>query len=91
MYLRVNLLGTGPRLIKKNHLPGRSLTKAEKHCSTCFRRFFRPSPGAQKTVHTASGICQACLLLPQLELTHASGSSKQAWHIPDAVCTVLNS
>jgi hypothetical protein len=23
------------------------------------------------------------------ELTHASGSSKQAWHIPDAVCTVL--
>jgi hypothetical protein len=30
---------------------------------TCFRRFFRPSSGAQ-TVHTASGICQACLLLP---------------------------
>jgi len=23
------------------------------------------------------------------ELTHASGSSKQTWHIPDAVCTVL--
>jgi len=23
-------------------------------------------------------------------LTHASGSSKQAWHIPDAVCTVLD-
>jgi len=21
--------------------------------------------------------------------THASGSSKQAWHIPDAVCTVF--
>jgi len=32
-------------------------------CSTCFRRFFRPSSGAQ-TAHTASGICQACLLLP---------------------------
>jgi hypothetical protein len=30
-----------------------------------------------KTVHTASGICQA------------SSSSKQAWHIPDAVCTVF--
>jgi hypothetical protein len=27
--------------------------------------------------HTASGICQA------------SGSSKQAWHIPDAICTVF--
>jgi hypothetical protein len=37
-----------------------------------------------KTVHTASGICQACLLLPlewviwQCQLTHANGSSKQA-------------
>jgi len=29
-YLRVNLLGPGPRLIKKN-LPGRGLTKVEKH------------------------------------------------------------
>jgi len=25
----------------------------------------------------------------EMELTHASGSSKQAWHIPDAVCTVF--
>jgi hypothetical protein len=24
-----------------------------------------------------------------LEPTHASGSSKKAWHIPDAVCTVF--
>jgi len=30
-YLRVNLLGPGPRLIKKN-LPDRGLTKVEKHC-----------------------------------------------------------
>jgi len=29
-YLRVNLLGQGPRLIK-NNLPGRGLTKVEKH------------------------------------------------------------
>ena len=34
-YLRVNLLGPGPRLIKKN-LTGRGLTKVEKHCSACF-------------------------------------------------------
>jgi len=47
-------------------------------CCTCFRRFFRPSSGAQ-TVHTAWRQCQ---------LTHDSGGSKQAWHIPDAVCTV---
>ena len=25
----------------------------------------------------------------ELELTHASGSSKQTWHIPDAVCTIF--
>jgi len=30
-YLRVNLLGPGPRLTK-NNLPGRGLTKVEKHC-----------------------------------------------------------
>jgi len=29
-YLRVNLLGSGPRLIKKN-LPGRGLKNVEKH------------------------------------------------------------
>jgi hypothetical protein len=31
-YFRVKLLGPGPRLIK-NNLPGRGLTKVEKHCS----------------------------------------------------------
>jgi len=30
-YLGVNLLGPGHRLIKKNNLPGRGLTKVEKH------------------------------------------------------------
>ena len=32
-YLRVNLLGLGPRLTKKKSLPGRGLTNVEKHCS----------------------------------------------------------
>ena len=32
-YLRVNLLGPGPHLVKKN-LPGHGLTKVEKHCFT---------------------------------------------------------
>jgi len=37
-YLPVNLLGPGPRLIKKN-LPGRGLTKVEKHCcSPCMEQ-----------------------------------------------------
>ena len=34
-YLRVNLLGPGPRLMK-NNLPGRGLTKVEKHCYRVF-------------------------------------------------------
>ena len=29
-----------------------------------------------------------CCQCSTCQLTHASGSSKQAWHIPDAVCTV---
>jgi hypothetical protein len=33
MYLRVNLLGPGPRLIKKKNLPDRGLTVVEKHCA----------------------------------------------------------
>jgi len=39
-YLRVILLGPGPRLIKKN-LPGRGLTKVEEHCTkpTILRHF----------------------------------------------------
>jgi len=30
-YLRVNLLGPGLRLVKKKNVPGRGLTKVEKH------------------------------------------------------------
>jgi len=30
-YLRVHFLGPGPRFIKKKNLPGRGLTKVEKH------------------------------------------------------------
>jgi len=36
-YLRVNLLGPGPRLIKKNLL-GRGLTKVEKHRCRQFQK-----------------------------------------------------
>jgi hypothetical protein len=48
--------------------------------STGFRRFLRPSPGAQ-TVHTASGICQTMLLpaaimeLNSIPTMTAAGSS----------------
>jgi hypothetical protein len=48
-------------------------------CSTCFRRFLRPSSGAQNCTQQ------------KVYVKLASGSSKQAWHIPDAVCRVLGS
>ena len=50
-------------------------------CSTCFELFLRPSSGAQE-LYTQHLVCA------RLAAT-ASGSSKQAWHIPNAVCTVL--
>jgi hypothetical protein len=63
------------------------------HCSTCFRRFLRPSSGAQKlythSIRYMSSLFAATASVGELELTHASGSIKQAWHIPDAVFTVF--
>jgi len=38
-YLRVNLLGPGPRLIKKKNLPGRGLTKVEIHWHSRYGSF----------------------------------------------------
>jgi len=58
-----------------------------------FRSAFSPIIRSSKTVHIASGICPACLLLQlawvSWKLTNASGSSKQAGHMPGAVCTVF--
>jgi hypothetical protein len=48
-------------------------------CSTCFRRFLRPSSGA-RTVHTASGICPAFLLLPLAWMS---------WHCVQCQLTVV--
>jgi len=46
--------------------------------STCFRRFFRPSSGAQNCTYSVRP-----LLLPAASVT--------VWQIPDAVCAVLSS
>jgi hypothetical protein len=53
-------------------------------CSTCFRLFLRPLSGAKNFIHSI-------WYMSSLLVTAASGSSKQAWHIPDAVYTVLSS
>jgi hypothetical protein len=49
--------------------------------STCFRRFLRPSSGAQ-TVHTASGICQTLLL-------HTASGICQILLLPAAIMVVM--
>ena len=36
-----------------------------------------------------SSLPAATARVGEFQLTHANGSSKQAWHIPDAVCTVF--
>jgi len=48
-----------------------------------FQAVSPPIIRSSKTVHAASDICQACLLaasasMGEFQLTHASGSSKQA-------------
>ena len=52
-YLRVNLVGPGPRLIKKN-LPGRGLTEIKKHWPKAAKCMMRPasntSPHCRYTV-----------------------------------------
>jgi hypothetical protein len=50
--------------------------------STCFGRFFRPSSGAQE-LYTQQ------VVRARLAGATASGGSKQDWHVPHAVCTVL--
>jgi len=58
-----------------------------------FQAFLRPSSGAQELKNCAHGIEYVPSLLAATasmgEFTHTSRSSKHAWHIPDAVCTVF--
>jgi len=63
-------------------------------CSICVRWFLRPSSGTQNSTHSiwyTSSLLAATASVGELELTHASGSSKQVWYITDAVCKVLSS
>jgi len=47
-------------------------------CSTCFRRYLRPSSGAQNYTHSIQ-------YMSSLLAATASSSSKQAWHILDVL------
>jgi len=48
-----------------------------------FRTVFLPIIRSSRTLNAASGMFQAYLMLP------LAVKNKKAWHIPDAVCTVL--
>jgi hypothetical protein len=41
------------------------------------------------SVGYTSSLLAAIVSVGELDLTHANGSSKQAWDIPDAVCIVF--
>jgi len=57
-------------------------------CSTCFRRFLRPSSGAQNCIHSIGYLSSFFCFLP---LSWVAVRSKKARQIPDAVYTVLSS
>jgi len=56
-----------------------------------FQAVSPPVVRSSKTVNTASGIrlLAATASVGEFQLNLASGSSKQFWHIPDALCAVL--
>jgi hypothetical protein len=57
-----------------------------------FRAFFAHHQELKICTHSIGyvpGLLAATARVGELELNHASGSSKQAWHISDAVCAVF--
>jgi hypothetical protein len=61
------------------------------HVSSGFSAHHQGLKYCKHSIGYLSGLLAATAGVGELELTHASGSSKQAWRIPDAGCTVLNS
>jgi len=70
-YLRVNLLGPGPRLIKKN-LPGRGLTEVEKHCDGLLQ-LADERHGSLRVSRGRPGSCSRPLMPNPLAVKHCTG------------------
>jgi len=59
------------------------------HVSGRFPAHHQELKNCTHSIGYMSSLLAAPVSVGELELTHASGRSKQAWHTPDAVCTVF--
>jgi len=59
------------------------------HVSGGFSAHHQELKNCTHSIWYISSLLAATASVGELELTHTSGSSKQAWHIPDTVCTVF--
>ena len=59
------------------------------HVSGHFSAHHQELKNCTHSIWNVPGLLANTASVVELELNHASGNSKQAWHIPDAVCTVL--
>ena len=57
------------------------------HVSGGFSAHHQELKNCTHSIWYVPGLLAATASVVELELNHAGGSSKQAWHIPDAVCT----
>ena len=59
------------------------------HASGGFSAHHQELKNCTHSIGYMPSLLAATASVGELDLTHASGSSKPAWHIPDAVCTVF--
>ena len=60
------------------------------HVSGSFSAHHQGLKNCTRSIGYMSSLLAATASMGEMfQLTHASGSSKQAWHIPDAACTVF--
>jgi len=59
------------------------------HVSGGFSAHHQELKNCTRSIGYMSSLLAATASVGELELTYASVSSKHAWHIPDAVCTVF--
>jgi len=59
------------------------------HVSGAFCAHYQELKNCTHSIWYMPGFLAAIANVVDFQLNHASGSSNQAWHIPDSACTVL--